>query len=64
MYSVAGLYAITATNNIIDSFVLRADGKLTQTSIDNISTLLGAIGKGFMAAWFIGVGYVIYKYVL
>ena len=36
LYSVAGLYAITATNNIIDSFVLRADGKLTQTSIDNI----------------------------
>lgn len=62
LYSVAGLYAITATNNIIDSFVLRADAKLTQTSIDNISALLSAIGKGFMAAWFIGAGYVIYKY--
>ena len=62
LYSVAGLYAITATNNIIDSFVLRADGKITQTSIDNISALLSAIGKGFMAAWFIGAGYVIYKY--
>ena len=60
LYAVAGLYVITAVNNIIDYVGTSMQGRMDQISIDNISNLISAVGKGFMAAWFIGAGYIIY----
>ena len=51
---------ITAVNNIIDYVGTSMQGRMDQISIDNISNLISAVGKGFMAAWFIGAGYIIY----
>ena len=60
LYAVVGLYAVTMTNNIIENFGIAMKGQMDQTSIDNISSLIRVVGTGFMAAWFIGVGYFIY----
>lgn len=60
LYAAAGLYAVTAVNEIIEHFQLSMKAQMDQISIDNVSNLIGAVGQGFMAAWFIGAGYIIY----
>ena len=46
LYAVAGLYVITAVNNIIDYVGTSMQGRMDQISIDNISNLISAVGKG------------------
>lgn len=60
LYAVGGLYVITAVNRIIENFGIAMNGHMDQKGIDNVSSLIGAVGTGFMAAWFIGAGYIIY----
>ena len=62
IYGIVGIFAITFSNMFISFLGSTMTGQSVQGLRDDMVRLTGAIGKSLSAAWFIGAGYIIYRF--